>query len=107
MESLLPYHGNSLAVRMCPTANSTNNVGAQGSVVSPWYWPQSPTAYGSYGYNGYLYSGPVTYGDPANFFGRESAIKKPSSTPVFADAVWVDAWPLVTDKAPNPTDLYN
>jgi hypothetical protein len=26
-------------------------------------------------------------------FANEAAIKRPSNTPVFADAVWTDAWP--------------
>ena len=107
MESLQVYHGNSLKVRICPTGSMTNNVVNQGSVVSTWSWNQAPTAIGSYGYNGYLYSGSVPYGDPNNFFRKESAIQKPTLTPVFTDSTWVDSWPLVTDKAPNPCDLYS
>jgi prepilin-type processing-associated H-X9-DG protein len=36
---------------------------------------------------------------------RQSAIQKPSQTPVFLDAMWVDAWPLETD--PPCSDLYH
>ncbi len=111
MESLLPYHGNSLAVRFCPCANSTNglapSVNTQGSVVRPWYWSPAPKAFASYGYNGWLYSGQNVYGDPAKFFGKETAIQKPSQTPAFYDSTWVDAWPLVTDKPSSPCDLYS
>lgn len=111
MVSLLPYHANSLAVRFCPCASSTNGpppLPFYGTTATPWYWNQSPTAFGSYGYNGWLYSGPPPDGPlPNNFFGKESAIQKPSQTPTFYDSIYVDAWPLVTDPPPNPANLLN
>ena len=42
----------------------------------------------------------------AKYFEKESAIEKSSLTPAFADAIWVDGWPLVTDVL-SPVDLYN
>ena len=63
---------------------------------------------GSYGYNGWLYSDlqPSEKGDPGQFliFRKESAIQKPSLTPVFFDENWVDLWPKETDKP--YTNLY-
>ena len=65
---------------------------------------------GGYGYNGFLYSGSVpasTAGYPpattiARSFGKESSIQPPTTTPVFGDAFWEDAWPVETDtSAPN------
>lgn len=61
--------------------------------------------HGSYGYNGYLYSDlqlPEP-GDPkqAAVFTRESAIQKPTLTPVFFDENWVDVWPWETDMPYN------
>ena len=57
---------------------------------------------GSYGYNGWLYSDlhPSEKGDPGEWmtFRTESAIQKPSLTPVFFDENWVDAWPKETDR---------
>jgi hypothetical protein len=111
MESLLPYHANSLPVRFCPVATSTQLVATasadtQGSAASAWIWFHSPQAFGSYGYNGWLYSGANVYGSAGQFFGKESAVTKPSQTPVFVDSVWVDAWPLVTDKPGTPCNLY-
>ncbi len=51
---------------------------------------------GSYALNGYFYTdGP--YGDPQNFFRNESDIVYSTKTPFFADALWLDAWPQVTD----------
>jgi prepilin-type N-terminal cleavage/methylation domain-containing protein/prepilin-type processing-associated H-X9-DG protein len=110
MESLLPYHANSLAVRFCPCASSTNAAtiaGGYGTAENPWYWNQTPTAFGSYGYNGWLYSGPTTYGDSDKYFRKESAIQKSSQTPAFYDSTWVDAWPEVADTAPSPANLYS
>ena len=111
MESLLPYHANSAAVRFCPCARNTNGLvpagNTQGSADKPWDWSQAPTCFGSYTYNGWLYSGATTYGEPAKYFKKEPAIQKPSQTPAFADGIWVDAWPLVTDKPATPCDLYN
>ena len=111
MESLLPYHGNSGAVRFCPCAGNTNGLvpsgNTQGAADKPWYWTELPGCFGSYTYNGWLYSGATTYGDPTKYFKKEAAIQKSSQTPAFADGIWVDAWPLVTDKPPSPCDLYN
>jgi hypothetical protein len=65
---------------------------------------------GSYGYNGWLYSGGTVDGVSGNrtdvefFFQRESNIENPSQTPVFLDETWVDSWPLETDRPAR--DLY-
>src|SRR6266850_2203429 len=57
---------------------------------------------GSYGYNGWLYSDAKfsEAGDPKQqqLFTRESAIQKPTLTPVFFDENWVDGWPEETDQ---------
>jgi len=37
--------------------------------------------------------------------GRQSLIQKPSQTPVFLDAMWVDLWPMETSLPSK--DLYN
>jgi prepilin-type N-terminal cleavage/methylation domain-containing protein len=66
----------------------------------------------SYQYNGWLFVAPNSaqgVGDgfddyPGNYFIKDSAIQKPSQTPVMADGTWDDAWPLETDPAPD--DLY-
>ncbi len=112
MESLLPYHGNSTGVRFCPSGASTQaitatNANVQGTADGAWFCVQAPGFYGSYGYNGWLYSGATTYGDPAKYFGKETAVAKPAQTPTFYDSTWVDAWPLATDKVPSPANLYN
>ena len=114
VESLKPYHANNETVRFCPTATSTQEVAeasanAQGTAVSAWFYVGPPRTYASYGYNGWLYSGANPYGDsinPAYPFRKESAIQKPAQTPALYDSIWVDAWPVVTDKASVPVNLF-
>jgi hypothetical protein len=38
-------------------------------------------------------------------FYKESAIQQPTQTPVFAESIWVDAWPEETDTPSK--NLYN
>jgi hypothetical protein len=42
-------------------------------------------------------------------FKKQSAIQHPTETPVFADCMWVDAWPLETDAPARNlyTGLFN
>ncbi len=67
-----------------------------------WTSDRNTMFYGSYGYNGWLYSDLKLSepGDPKQLqvFTRESAIEKPALTPVFFDENWVDVWPEETDK---------
>jgi prepilin-type N-terminal cleavage/methylation domain-containing protein/prepilin-type processing-associated H-X9-DG protein len=63
---------------------------------------------GSYGYNGFLYdmraySGPAI-ADDLRYFGKLSNVKNATTTPLFADCIWVDSWP-VSSQSPS-TDLY-
>ena len=115
MESLISFHGNNTEVRFCPSARSTNGIiptaNTPGTAPSAWFWYNTPQSYGSYAYNGWLYSETAsstatTYGDKTKYFEKEAAIEKASLTPAFADAIWVDGWPLVTDIL-SPVDLYN
>jgi prepilin-type N-terminal cleavage/methylation domain-containing protein/prepilin-type processing-associated H-X9-DG protein len=95
------------AVWLCPLANNTNNFNG-GAADNPWayqiIWPATgPIYFGSYGLNGRFYSN----NDPASSVNGDSrggggfktpnGVNKPSSTPVFGDAMWVDSWPYPTD----------
>jgi len=64
------------------------------------------TAYqGSYALNGYFYSD-SPYDSPKYSYQNESDIRFPTRTPVFADSIWVDAWPLMSDRpADNLVDF--
>src|SRR6266516_3337225 len=91
-------------VRTCPTAPERTpaqlkkDSSAEGWITRAWLVAGSNTNYqGSYALNGYLYT-LSPYGEPKDFFRSESDLAFPVKTPFFADAIWVDAWPLVTDR---------
>ena len=84
-----------------PTPTSGNEQGYADRAWVRWTSDKKTMFYGSYGYNGYLYSDLKLSepGDPKQkvVFTRESAIEKPAVTPVFFDENWVDTWPWETD----------
>ncbi|MEO7678472.1 MAG: prepilin-type N-terminal cleavage/methylation domain-containing protein [Verrucomicrobiota bacterium] len=89
-------------VRICPVAPEQNPwtqrstlLDGFGMVNQAWKWIYGTTNYqGSYAINGWFYSGVA---DPAKEFLNESSIKNFARTPIFADSVWVDAWPTASD----------
>jgi len=91
-------------VRICPTAPERSlaqlNTDSRpfGSVTRCWIAGNRETGYqGSYALNGYFYSD-SPYDSLKCSYETESEIRFPTQTPVFADSIWVDAWPLVTDR---------
>ena len=91
-----------------PTPASGNEQGYADRAWVRWTSDNRTMFAGSYGYNGWLYSD-IKFseqGDPKQLqiFTKESAIQKPSLTPVFFDENWVDVWPEETDLPFN--DLY-
>ncbi len=102
---------------LCPTAPAPAELSpddtVSGTTVNAWSWFSSATIQtnGSYALNGWLYSTVVNtqfgfgYDTLTNFFQTESAIRYPSTTPIFADAIWPDMWPLETD--PPASDLFD
>jgi prepilin-type N-terminal cleavage/methylation domain-containing protein/prepilin-type processing-associated H-X9-DG protein len=113
MGSLISYYGAVNKIRLCPVSHEppapipAANVG--GAVDLSWDWGQfvNPPLTGSYAINGWLYDSTViNFGrSPLLMFGKESAIEKPSLTPIFLDSVWTDLWPLETDGPSG--NLYN
>jgi prepilin-type N-terminal cleavage/methylation domain-containing protein/prepilin-type processing-associated H-X9-DG protein len=105
-------------VLLCPAAampaESRPNNSVSGSAVNAWSWFSSAQqeTNGSYTLNAWLYSTVVQtqfgYGmgedTLTNFFQNDAAIHSPATTPVFADGVWPDAWPMPTDEATS--DLF-
>ena len=95
-------------ILICPSAPlleplpaSGNEQGYADRAWVRWTSDKKTMFYGSYGYNGYLYSD-IRFserGDPKQqvVFTSESAIQKPPLTPVFFDENWVDVWPWETD----------
>jgi prepilin-type processing-associated H-X9-DG protein len=108
----VPSEQGSSAIRLCPFAmnpvpGATPN--AQGTANNAWVWavpldpnnPNSPmiATNGSYAINGWLYKYQDAMGsfinpsDVPRFFPSATAIKHPSQTPEFVDAIWPDLWP--------------
>jgi prepilin-type N-terminal cleavage/methylation domain-containing protein/prepilin-type processing-associated H-X9-DG protein len=97
-------------VMLCPTAatpaESRPGHWVSGSAINAWSWYGSSAAEtnGSYALNGWLYSTAINtrfgWGSDAltNYFQSETAIRYPSTTPVFVDGVWPDMWPMPTDE---------
>lgn len=90
-------------VRICPTGRERTpeqvrkDQSGECWVTRAWLVSDSRTNYqGSYAINGYLYTA-SPYGEQRHMYKVESDITSPSRTPFFADAIWVDAWPLTND----------
>ena len=121
----------SAAVRLCPFAMAPVKgaiPNAQGTANNAWIWsalsnpnnPNSPIVATncSYGLNGWLYkynstlsgAGFINPSDGIRFFPRYTAIKHPSQTPEFVDAIWPDLWPYqggVPDDNRGQWELYS
>jgi prepilin-type N-terminal cleavage/methylation domain-containing protein len=122
MSQLIAYQGgttvtqaNVPTISVCPLASSPTtrtyeNSGYYfGAGDQEWRWfPYTTNFFGSYGFNGWLYSGnynSTIIVPPAEKYATPASVMHPSDTPVFTDSVWVDGWPKETD-GPG-TDLYN
>jgi len=113
MQTLIAYQSQVAAIRLCPVAGDTNNTGiTQGTVSRPWRWgsnSDNKLNSGSYSINGWLYQWDpkgdiaqwVSAANATRFFQKESAITKPVETPTFFDAIWPDAWPVISDSLAN------
>ncbi len=107
------YYGNQKGILLCPfTHDPPVRPAYWGAADRTWVWggqhgTDTNVYHGSYGLNGWLYD-KATWGGsshPEFMMGKQTLIQKPSQTPVFLDAMWVDLWPLESD--PPSTDLYN
>jgi prepilin-type N-terminal cleavage/methylation domain-containing protein len=109
MDSLLSYYSKVGPARICPSAAnpSTRTVESPqytwGAADQMWKWvPFNTNFQGSYGFNGWLYSGNYSVADVILNasddwkYLTEQDVHKPSNTPLFADEVWVDGWPEET-----------
>ncbi|MCK4998521.1 MAG: type II secretion system protein [Anaerohalosphaera sp.] len=104
--------------RFCPTTSlkkdfdPSNNI-SWGKSKESWVWNigTPEPEHGSYAINGWFYS---TYlaadGSSAprtHTIEKVSQTRRPASTPVFSDSMWVDSWPLDTDKCSTGLNLDN
>jgi prepilin-type N-terminal cleavage/methylation domain-containing protein len=112
MAILIRYHAQVHNVRYCPCApeplkriNRNPLNPDYGTADETWIWRTNSTDgyQGSYAFNGWMYSN-MDFLPKEKPFGNEAGILKPSLTPLFADAMWVDAWPSPTDAPAR--DLY-
>lgn len=111
----LHEYASTKGILICPAAPLENPPPTSGNLQGyadrawvRWTSDGKTMFYGSYGYNGFLYSD-IKFseaGDPKQevVFTHESAIQKPALTPVFFDENWVDVWPWETDQPYH--DLY-
>ena len=102
MKDLITYQAKVQAVRLCAWSTVKPRWDGYGAADRAWAYgpPEDPKGFqGGYGLNGWMYS---NWGDQA--FSKPSEVKQPVQTPVFADAMWVDAWPEPTD--PPARNLY-
>ena len=113
MKGLSSLYATVNSVRICPKA-VYNVKKPSGSATTAWVWgsevklgTREPRWAGSYALNGWMYAGDWPDGaglfpSVKNAFRAENDISNPSSTPVFSDSMWVDAWPQEKDRpAPN------
>jgi prepilin-type N-terminal cleavage/methylation domain-containing protein len=103
------------ASRFCPAAPQRSPWNLTGTPLDgfgaadyPWEWLYgTPDYQGTYGINGYCYSGLNAYfpSEVPDAFEKQSAITVSASTPFFSDSVWVDGWPDLSDVPAK--DLYH
>ena len=108
------------SVRVCPSAPEVTakkrNARPEpyaGRVNETWLWDSAKYKYqGSYALNGFFYSGdwPSSWGRNVMAFRFEGELTSPTKHPVFADSIWVDAWPSADDPPPvnlsgDPIDM--
>src|SRR5882724_11592540 len=121
MVNLIDYYSKATNTFVCPTTYKPNTAYTgggntySGDAETPWasQLPRSGSAYaskakwyfGSYGYNGWLFSdkqgdggkngftlGNGSSGD-GGYFVKESKVTHSAETPIFYDQSWTDAWP--------------
>ncbi|HNQ73229.1 MAG TPA: prepilin-type N-terminal cleavage/methylation domain-containing protein [Verrucomicrobiota bacterium] len=94
---LLAFYAQVDAIRLCPLATEIKpDTGWYAKDMNAaWKWNSMVTPgrvySGSYGMNGWLYSDVGAYNGPP-YFASLTAVKRPSETPFFCDAIWCDFW---------------
>jgi len=118
MAMLLSYDSGVNQVRTCPVASTPTTrtdysaLYTYGRADQTWKWdPSTPTYLGSYAFNGWLYTGTYSVSDLLGapnsweYNNGEGTITSPVNTPLIADSMWVDGWPIETQGPAK--DLYN
>lgn len=108
MSNLLANYSALEKVRVCPSTKERTDAEVRqltedsGNISRTWVVKQDNNRWyqGSYALNGYLYEA-SPFGIAQHYFKTEAAIAFPATTPIFADAMWVDAWPAENDRPPT------
>jgi len=105
---LLPYMENVTDCMQCPTCK-LKPIGWRGHYKRNWRaWNNvkdvndGKTVEGSYGFNGWNH--PWGWGEELRIVDPSDGV--PAKHPLFADANWVDGWPMPTDQAPPTLEGY-
>lgn len=114
---LASFATNTLSVQICPSASSVKAPPAGQNVVfgaadQAWTVQENKDdapVEASYAFNGWFYTGDLQYNVAAGYstqhFGKVNSVQYPAQTPVFADAMLPQTWPLPNDLP--STDLYD
>jgi prepilin-type N-terminal cleavage/methylation domain-containing protein len=113
METLISAYAKVHQIRICPNAPERRPLPGGttvGDVATAWFWKGTgPTNYsGSYGMNSWLYTyegASQWFSDKDKYFLKDTAIRSPSKTPFFMDAMWPDLWP--TESSHPSKNLYS
>jgi prepilin-type N-terminal cleavage/methylation domain-containing protein/prepilin-type processing-associated H-X9-DG protein len=107
VNNLFNYDHKKHAVLLCPsTPKPRAGPFYGGNADTPWAWWESefgPLISGSYGINGFLSLLGDNQGAPWYFY-RETAVQKPTQTPMFFDCLWYDCFG--NEKDPPSRNLY-
>jgi len=102
MKDLIAYQAQVDKVRLCPlTPQRPAAYDGTGTADQTWgYTASNGRNYqGAYGLNGYMYASFT-----GNSFSKQTAVTKPTQTPLFVDEMWVDSWPEPGDS--HASNLY-
>ena len=112
---LRPYYADIGDLRCCPEATKPavpegGGYGSSGSTFLAWgvfndavVWAE-PGDYGSYGLNGWLYSGRPFVGREEEYWKGYNNVRGPSNVPLILDCLWIDGWPRHSNNPPGPSD---
>lgn len=114
MKPLAAYQSKVHKIRACPVAPNRSKANpslSKGNAVACWDWnnfvraADTNESVGSYGMNAWLYVNSGNLASTGYYFTKEANISRPSATPSFYDAAWVDAWIRISDVATYGLDL--
>jgi len=113
MGTLISYQGQVHKIRLCPTAPEKGpvpNASSWGAADAAWFYKgnSAEALSGSFAFNGWFYSDDkyfYTGADLGRHYTKDSSVRNPTLTPVFAESIWVDVWPRQDDHPAR--DLFN